>query len=65
MDQESDVYQSPGFFSLPAIGVQVRKAREAVMAANDAAIEMRRAAKQKELEEVESILAYQAMKVSK
>lgn len=33
------------------------------MAANEAAIEMRRSAKQREQEEVESILAYQAMKV--
>lgn len=33
------------------------------MAANDAAIEMRRAAKLREVEEVEAILAYQAMKV--
>ena len=33
------------------------------MAANDAAIEVRRAAKQREQEEVEAILAYQAMKV--
>lgn len=33
------------------------------MAANDAAIEMRRAAKLREAEEVEAILAYQAMKV--
>lgn len=33
------------------------------MAANEAAIEMRRSAKQREEEEVESILAYQAMKV--
>lgn len=43
---------------------QVRIARGEVMAANDAAIEMRQAAKKKEEEEVESILAYQAMKVS-
>lgn len=43
---------------------QVRHARGAVMAANEAAIEMRRAARQREKEEVESILAYQAMKVS-
>lgn len=42
---------------------QVRHARGAVMAANEAAIEMRRSAKQREKEEVESILAYQAMKV--
>lgn len=42
---------------------QVRHARGAVMAANEAAIEMRRAARQREKEEVESILAYQAMKV--
>lgn len=35
------------------------------MAANEAAIEMRRSAKQREVEEVESILAYQAMKVGK
>lgn len=35
------------------------------MAANEAAIEMRRAAKQREKDEVESILAYQAMKVDK
>lgn len=34
------------------------------MAANDAAIEMRRSAKQKEQAEVEAILAYQAMKVT-
>ena len=33
------------------------------MAANDAAIEVRRSAKQREQEEVEAILAYQAMKV--
>lgn len=43
---------------------QVRHARGAVMAANEAAIEMRRAARQREKEEVESILAYQAMKVN-
>lgn len=35
------------------------------MAANEAAIEMRRSARQREVEEVESILAYQAMKVGK
>lgn len=33
------------------------------MAANEAAIEMRRAAKKLEVQEVEAILAYQAMKV--
>ncbi|CAM9608694.1 unnamed protein product [Ectocarpus fasciculatus] len=42
--------------------IEVRQARAAVMAANEAAIEMRRSAKQREVEEVESILAYQAMK---
>ncbi|CAM9943618.1 unnamed protein product [Sphacelaria rigidula] len=41
---------------------EVRSARVEVMAANDAAIEMRRAAKVREEEEVEAILAYQAMK---
>lgn len=34
------------------------------MWANEAAIEMRRTAKEREQEEVESILAYQAMKVN-
>ncbi|CAM9135252.1 unnamed protein product [Ectocarpus sp. 12 AP-2014] len=42
--------------------IEVRQARAAVMAANEAAIEMRRSARQREVEEVESILAYQAMK---
>ncbi|CAM9713291.1 unnamed protein product [Discosporangium mesarthrocarpum] len=41
---------------------EVRKARAEVMAANEAAIEMRRAATLREKEEVEAILAYQAQK---
>lgn len=56
-EYDNDVIENSSIFD------QVRHARGAVMAANEAAIEMRRAARQRENEEVESILAYQAMKV--
>lgn len=52
-----------GVLSIDQFYGQMRKAREQVMEANEEAIYKRKAAREKEKEELEAVLAYQAMKV--